>query len=142
MAAGRLPNGASAADIAEATLAAPPGPPPQRNDLLLNGVALAATEGYAAGVPLVRQALDAFRTGGVSRRRASAGSRSRAAWPTTSGTSRPGRCSRRGWPTWPARRGRCPCCRRPCTCSWRTGSWPASSTSRECWSPRRRRSAR
>ncbi|MEV1003945.1 AAA family ATPase [Nonomuraea sp. NPDC050202] len=67
MAAGRLPSGAQAVDIAEATLAAPPGPPPKRNDLLLNGVALAATEGYAAGVPLVRQALDAFRADGVSR---------------------------------------------------------------------------
>nr|SBO98628.1 probable transcriptional regulator [Nonomuraea gerenzanensis] len=67
MAAGRLPSGAQAADIAEATLAAPPGPPPERNDLLLNGVARATTEGYAAGVPLVRQALDAFRTGGVAK---------------------------------------------------------------------------
>ncbi|MEV0821674.1 helix-turn-helix transcriptional regulator [Nonomuraea rubra] len=67
MAAGRLPSGAQAADIAGATLAAPPGPPPRRNDLLLNGVALAATEGYAAGVPLVRQALDDFRADGVSR---------------------------------------------------------------------------
>ncbi|MGN9781402.1 helix-turn-helix transcriptional regulator [Nonomuraea sp. ZG12] len=67
MAAGRLPSGAQMADIAEATLAAPPGPPPQRNDLLLNGVAVLATEGYAAGVPLVLRALDAFRAEGVSR---------------------------------------------------------------------------
>ncbi|MEV4173319.1 AAA family ATPase [Nonomuraea sp. NPDC049709] len=65
--AGRLPSGAQMADIAEATLAAPPGPPPERNDLLLNGLAVMTVEGYAAGVPMVRQALDAFRTDGVSR---------------------------------------------------------------------------
>ncbi|TYB68956.1 AAA family ATPase [Nonomuraea sp. PA05] len=67
MAAGHLPSGAQAADIAGATLGAPPGPPPRRNNLLLDGVARAAVEGYAAGVPLVRQALEAFRADGVSR---------------------------------------------------------------------------
>ncbi|WP_203949798.1 AAA family ATPase, partial [Planotetraspora thailandica] len=67
MTAGRLPSGAQLVDVATATLAAPPGPPPERNDLLLNGLALMTTEGYAAGVPMVRQALDAFRTERVSR---------------------------------------------------------------------------
>ncbi|GAA2209561.1 LuxR family transcriptional regulator [Nonomuraea monospora] len=67
MTAGHLPSGAQAADIARAALGAPPGPPPRRNDLLLDGVARAAVEGYAAGVPLVRQALEAFRADGVSR---------------------------------------------------------------------------
>ncbi|MFC0555716.1 AAA family ATPase [Planotetraspora thailandica] len=67
MTAGHLPSGAQLVDVAKATLAAPPGPPPERNDLLLNGLALMTTEGYAAGVPMVRQALDAFRTEGVSR---------------------------------------------------------------------------
>jgi DNA-binding CsgD family transcriptional regulator len=65
--AGRLPNGAQLPDVAKAVLAAPPGPPPERNDLLLNGVALMATEGYAVGAPMVRQALDAFCSEGVSR---------------------------------------------------------------------------
>ncbi|MGI5286389.1 ATP-binding protein [Nonomuraea polychroma] len=65
--AGRLPDGPQLADVARATLAAPPGPAPERNDLLLNGVALVATEGYATGVPMVLRALDAFRTGEVSK---------------------------------------------------------------------------
>ncbi|MFG1688260.1 AAA family ATPase [Nonomuraea sp. NPDC049269] len=65
--AGRLPRGAQLADVAKATLAAPPGPPPERNDLFLNGVAVVATEGYSAGVPMVLQALVAFRAEGVSR---------------------------------------------------------------------------
>ncbi|UBU09106.1 AAA family ATPase [Nonomuraea gerenzanensis] len=65
--AGRLANGAQVADVARAALAAPPGPPPERNDLLLNGTATAAIEGYTAGTPMVLRALDAFRTDGVSR---------------------------------------------------------------------------
>ncbi|MGW0198017.1 ATP-binding protein [Nonomuraea sp. NPDC003201] len=67
MTAGRLPSGAQMVDVAKATLAAPPGPPPGRHDLFLNGVAVVATEGYSAGVPMVLRALDAFRTEGVSR---------------------------------------------------------------------------
>ncbi|MGW2192983.1 ATP-binding protein [Streptosporangium sp. NPDC001682] len=67
MTAGRLPSGAQLVDVAKATLAAPPGPPPERNDLFLNGVAVLATEGCSAGVPMVLRALDAFRTEGVSR---------------------------------------------------------------------------
>ncbi|MFI7704341.1 AAA family ATPase [Nonomuraea sp. NPDC049480] len=66
MTAGRLPSGAQLADVAKATLAAPPGPPPERNDLFLKGVAVVATEGYSAGVPMVLQALDAFHAEGVS----------------------------------------------------------------------------
>ncbi|MFD1502849.1 helix-turn-helix transcriptional regulator, partial [Streptosporangium lutulentum] len=67
MTAGRLSSGAQLVDIAQAALAAPPGPRPGRDDLLLNGLAVMSTEGYAAGVPMVRQALDAFRTEGISR---------------------------------------------------------------------------
>ncbi|MGP3963414.1 helix-turn-helix transcriptional regulator [Nonomuraea sp. 3N208] len=63
----RLPSGAQLLDIARATLAAPPGPPPERNNLLLHGLAVMTTQGYAAGMPMVRQALDAFCTEGVSR---------------------------------------------------------------------------
>src|SRR5262249_45767894 len=64
--AGRLPDGPQWADIARATLAAPARPAPERTDLLLNGLALMATEGYAAGVPKVLRALEAFRTGEIS----------------------------------------------------------------------------
>ncbi|MGP3919782.1 AAA family ATPase [Nonomuraea sp. 10N515B] len=67
MTAGRLPSGAQLVDVAKATLAAPPGPPPERNDLFLQGVAVVATEGYAAGAPMVLRALNAFRAEGVSR---------------------------------------------------------------------------
>ncbi|MEV0825164.1 ATP-binding protein [Nonomuraea rubra] len=65
--AGRLPDGAQLADVAAAALAAPPGPRPERDDLLVNGVAAMVTEGYAAGVPPVRRALDAFRAADISR---------------------------------------------------------------------------
>ncbi|MFI7708050.1 hypothetical protein [Nonomuraea sp. NPDC049480] len=65
--AGRLPNGPHLADIARATLAAPPGPPPKRNDLFLNGVAVVATEGCPSGVPMVLRSLESFRDDEISR---------------------------------------------------------------------------
>jgi DNA-binding CsgD family transcriptional regulator len=65
--AGRLASGAQMADVAKAALVRRPGPPPERNDLLLNGVAVAITEGYSAGMPMLLQALDAFRTEELSR---------------------------------------------------------------------------
>jgi DNA-binding CsgD family transcriptional regulator len=57
--AGRLGNGRHVLEVARATSAAsqPPGP----IDLLLNGLATRVTEGYAAGVPPLREALEAFR---------------------------------------------------------------------------------
>ncbi|MEU4572572.1 AAA family ATPase [Nonomuraea sp. NPDC023979] len=64
--AGRLADGAQMADVAKATLAAPPGPPPERNDLLLNGLAVATIDGYPAGMPMLRQAMAAFRTAELS----------------------------------------------------------------------------
>ncbi|MEV4177078.1 AAA family ATPase [Nonomuraea sp. NPDC049709] len=67
MTAGRLPSGAQVVDVAKAVLAAPPGPPPGRNDLFLDGVAVVATEGYPAGVPMILRALEDFRDGEVSR---------------------------------------------------------------------------
>ncbi|MBB6551788.1 LuxR family transcriptional regulator [Nonomuraea rubra] len=59
---GGLPDGPHLADVARAILAAPPGPAPERDDLLLNGLAVIATEGYAAGAPMVLRGLTAFRT--------------------------------------------------------------------------------
>jgi DNA-binding CsgD family transcriptional regulator len=64
--AGGLPDGPRLADVARTALAALPGPAARRTDLLLNGLAIAATEGYAAGAPLVLRALDAFRTAEIS----------------------------------------------------------------------------
>jgi DNA-binding CsgD family transcriptional regulator len=62
MFAGRLAHGGGVAEISEAALAGPPPPEtPQPSDLLLRGLAVQATEGYAAGVPLLKEALVAFR---------------------------------------------------------------------------------
>jgi DNA-binding CsgD family transcriptional regulator len=59
MFAGRL--GGRADEAAEAARTAPPAPePPRAIDLLLDGLATRFTEGYAAAVPPLRNALDAF----------------------------------------------------------------------------------
>lgn len=62
----RAPHGIHLPEVAAAMLAAPPGPPPERRDLLLRGLAVMTVEGYPAGMPLVRRALDAFRTEDIS----------------------------------------------------------------------------
>jgi DNA-binding CsgD family transcriptional regulator len=59
--AGRLARGAGVVEISEAALAGPPAPEtPQPSDLLLQGLAVRFTEGYAAGAPLLKEALNAF----------------------------------------------------------------------------------
>jgi DNA-binding CsgD family transcriptional regulator len=48
-------------EVAEAARAAPPAPEPsQASDLLLDGLVELFTEGYAAGVPTLKRALDAY----------------------------------------------------------------------------------
>jgi hypothetical protein len=62
MFAGRLGGKPSVREAAEAALAAPAAPqPPRAIDLLLDGLATRFTNGYVAGVPPLRTALDAFR---------------------------------------------------------------------------------
>jgi DNA-binding CsgD family transcriptional regulator len=62
MFAGRLGADPSVRQAAEAAQAAPAAPqPPRAIDLLLEGLATRFTEGYAAGLPPLRTALDAFR---------------------------------------------------------------------------------
>jgi DNA-binding CsgD family transcriptional regulator len=62
MYAGRLGDNPGVGGAAEAAQAAPPAPqPPRAIDLLLDGLATRFTEGYSAGVPPLRRALDAFR---------------------------------------------------------------------------------
>jgi len=60
--AGHLVDKPDVREAADAAKAAPPAPqPPRAIDLLLDGLAIRFTEGYPAGVPSLRKALDAFR---------------------------------------------------------------------------------
>jgi DNA-binding CsgD family transcriptional regulator len=62
MFAGRLGDGPGVREAAEAAQAAPAAPrPPRAIDLLLDGLAARFTDGYSAGLPPLRRALDAFR---------------------------------------------------------------------------------
>jgi len=62
MYAGRLGDKPGVREAAEAAQAAPGAPqPPRAIDLLVDGLATRYTEGYSAGVPPLRMALDAFR---------------------------------------------------------------------------------
>jgi DNA-binding CsgD family transcriptional regulator len=62
MYAGRLGGDPGVREAAEAAQAAPAAPqPPRAIDLLLDGLATRFTEGYSAGVPPLRKAVDAFR---------------------------------------------------------------------------------
>jgi hypothetical protein len=61
MFAGRLGDDPGVREAAKAAQNAPPAPqPPRAIDLLLDGLATRFTDGYAAGVPPLRTALDAF----------------------------------------------------------------------------------
>jgi hypothetical protein len=60
--AGRFVSG-SHRDAAQAARAAPASPAPRAPDLLLDGLAVMLTEGHAAGAPLLKRALGAFRDG-------------------------------------------------------------------------------
>jgi DNA-binding CsgD family transcriptional regulator len=60
--AGPLGRGTGVVEVSEAALAGPQPPqPPRPPDLLLQGLALLFTEGYAAGPPILKEALRAFR---------------------------------------------------------------------------------
>ena len=64
---GMLASDESVLETARAARAAPPSPQPRRaSDLLLDGLALLITDGYAAGTPTLRRAVNAFRRGDVS----------------------------------------------------------------------------
>jgi len=59
---GRLARGVGVLEVSEAALAGPPPPQPLRPpDLLLHGLAIRFTEGYAAGGPILKEALGACR---------------------------------------------------------------------------------
>jgi DNA-binding CsgD family transcriptional regulator len=68
LSAGRLAIGGGVREVAEAARwAPPPSPQPARGpDLLLDGLALVITESYDAGIPVLKRALQAFRSGHIS----------------------------------------------------------------------------
>ena len=58
---GQASSGGDALEVARAARAAPaPTQPARPPDLLLDGLALLLTDGYRSGVPVIRQAMDAF----------------------------------------------------------------------------------
>ena len=65
---GRVAGNGSLLEIARAARDAPPPAQPSRaSDLLLDGLARLITEGLDAGMPALRRAVDAFRSGDISR---------------------------------------------------------------------------
>jgi DNA-binding CsgD family transcriptional regulator len=65
---GLLASGGNILETARAARAAPPASqPPRASDLLLDGLALLITEGYGAGTPTLRRAVNAFRGEDISR---------------------------------------------------------------------------
>jgi DNA-binding CsgD family transcriptional regulator len=65
--AGHLARGAGIREVAQAARVAPqPAASPSAPDLLLAGLVTRFTEGYAAGVPVLQRALDAFGSGLLS----------------------------------------------------------------------------
>jgi DNA-binding CsgD family transcriptional regulator len=64
---GRLASAGSLLEIARAVREVPPAPqPPRASDLLLDGLALLITEGYAAAAPTLKGAVNAFRDKDIS----------------------------------------------------------------------------
>jgi DNA-binding CsgD family transcriptional regulator len=67
--AGRLGKDGSVMAVARAAREAPPAPdPPRPADLLLDGYALAITEGYAVGAPVLQAAVKTFRSNDIDSR--------------------------------------------------------------------------
>src|SRR5262249_5998896 len=65
---GRCASTGGVLEVAQAVRAGPPPPPsPRAGDLLLDGLALLDTVGYAAGVPVLQRALEAFRSSSLNR---------------------------------------------------------------------------
>ena len=63
----RLATGVGLVQVADAVRTAPPVRPPRASDLLLDGWVSLITEGYQAGTPMLKRALQAFRGNSVPR---------------------------------------------------------------------------
>ena len=97
MFAGRLARGAGVVEVSEAALVSSRQVDTLRpTELLLHGLAVRFTEGYAAAAPILKEALDAFRRDAALPRRRCTGSGSPGGSPRSSGTTRHGMCSPRG----------------------------------------------
>ena len=99
---GLLASAESVLETARAARAAPPSSqPPRASDLLLDGLALLITEGYAAGTPTLRRAVDAFRgEDDFPRGRASVAVARMPVSRHSCGTTRPGTCCLRASSSW------------------------------------------
>ena len=65
---GRLANGGGVLEVAKAARAVLPAPePPRATDLFLDGLTALITEGHAAGSPILKRAVSAFRCEDISR---------------------------------------------------------------------------
>jgi DNA-binding CsgD family transcriptional regulator len=64
--AGRLATGCGMREVAEAALAVPVPQPACAPDLLLDGLALLITQGFAQGAPMLKRAMSAFRAADLS----------------------------------------------------------------------------
>ncbi|MEU6008629.1 AAA family ATPase [Streptomyces sp. NPDC047453] len=64
--AGRVSSGPGLEEVAWAARTAPPTAHPGPTDLFLDGLAMATTDGYAAGAPILRRALNTLRCGGFT----------------------------------------------------------------------------
>jgi hypothetical protein len=137
---GILASDESVLETARAARAAPTlSQPPRASDLLLDGLALLITEGYAAGTPTLRTAVDTFRDEDISRgeghRWLSLASRVAAfLW-----TTRRGMCCRRASSSWRVMPVRWAGSRwhwrhaRRCICSRGSSPWPLRGSRR--WPP-------
>ena len=105
---GRLSRGADVAEVAKP--AAPASPLPNHRgrapDLLLDGLALLIAEGRAAGTPLLKQAISAFRNREIiRRRRAAVALARRTSTPRTFGTTTAGTTCAPGMSNWRGKMG-------------------------------------
>jgi len=112
LAAGRLARGGGMLEVARATRSAPAvARSPGAADLLLDGLALMTTDGYAAGAALLKRAVSAFCECEMSTDEGSSVLPLVCSVARRCGTTIAGCGCPPGWSRWLARRARSACCR-------------------------------